>query len=337
MGRSYGFALFALRKGVIILQKSHTKFLLIVFWCIILMLSAGCSKKESVAANLQEGSYTVTDITNTKLTFSEKPKRIVSMSIGTDEILMDLVPLNRILSVTYLADDGGISIIVERVKSIPNRTHGSTPESVIGLNPDVVLISDFFPPESYQTLREMGMKVYVYKTPSNFEEIKASILELAQVVGELEKGKQMVAEMDARIQKVQEKLGDIKEKRKVLFMHAMGAYYSPDGTFSDTCRLAGVEDVTKSLNYSQTCTLSQETIVQLNPDSFVIGDGNFDGKHSPEALKTELLSNQSYMTTNAGKNKSILVIPSAHLLTCSQQFVLGVEDMARAAYPEKFP
>ena len=337
MGRSCGFALFALRNEVIILQKGYTKFLLIAFWCLTLLLCTGCSKKESTAINLEEGGYTVTDLTNTKLTFSEKPQRIVSMSIGTDEILLDLVPLNRILSVTYLADDGGISNIVERVKSIPNRTHGSTPESVIGLNPDVVLISDFFPPESYQTLREMGMKVYVYKTPSNFEEIKASILELAQVVGELEKGKQMVAEMDARIQKVQEKLGNIKEKRRVLFMHAMGAYYSPDGTFSDTCRLAGVEDVTKSLNYSQTCTLSQETIVQLNPDSFVIGDWNFDGKHSPEALKTELLSNQSYMTTNAGKNKSILVIPSAHLLTCSQQFVLGVEDMARAAYPEKFP
>jgi len=143
--------------------------------------------------------------------------------------------------------------------------------------------------------------------------------------------------MDARIQKVQEKLGNIKEKRKVLFMHAMGAYYSPDGTFSDTCRLAGVVDVTQSLNYSQTCTLSQETIVQLNPDSFVIGDWNFDGEHSPEDLKAELLSNQSYMTTNAGKNKSVLVIPSAHLLTCSQHFVLGVEDMAKAAYPEKFP
>ena len=314
-----------------------SKFLMLLLICVGVLLSAGCSKKESAAANLQEGSYTVTDITNTKLTFSEKPKRIVSMSIGTDEILLDLVPLNRILSVTYLADDGGISNIVERVKTIPSRSHGNTPESVMGLNPDLVLISDFFPPESYQTLREMGMKVYVYKTPSNFEEIKASILELGQVVGELEKGKQIVAEMDARIQKLQEKLGNIKEKRKVLFMHAFGAYYSPKGTFNDTCSLAGVEDVTRSLNYSQPCTLSQETIVQLNPDSFVIGDWNFDGKHSPEALKEEILSNQSYMTTNAGKNKSIIVIPSAHLLTCSQHFVLGVEDMAKAAYPELFP
>ena len=35
-------------------------------------------------------------------------------------------------------------------------------------------------------------------------------------------------------------------------------------------------------------------------------------------------------------NKSIIVIPSAHLLTCSQHFVLGVEDMAKAVYPELF-
>ena len=164
-----------------------SRFVMLLLICVGVLLSAGCSKKESAAANLQEGSYTVTDITNTKLTFSEKPKRIVSMSIGTDEILLDLVPLNRILSVTYLADDGGISNIVERVKTIPNRSHGNTPESVMGINPDLVLISDFFPPESYQTLRDMGMKVYVYNTPSNFKEIKASILELAQVVGDWKK------------------------------------------------------------------------------------------------------------------------------------------------------
>lgn len=313
------------------------KFLLALLICVGGLFCVGCSKTEGAASQTEASSYSVTDITGTKLDFSSKPVRIVSMSIGTDEILLDLVPVERILGVTYLADDGGISNIVERAKSIPNRTHGNSPESVMGLNPDLVLISDFFPPESYQTLRDMGMRVYVYETPSNLEEIQASILTLAQVVGEPERGKQLVAEMDARIKKVQDKLGDIQEKRKVLFMHAMGAYYSPDGTFSDTCRLAGVEDVTKRLNYSQTATLSQEIIVQLNPDSFVIGDWNFDGKHSPDDLIAELLANQSYMTTNAGKNKSIIVIPSAHLLTCSQHFVLGVEDMAKAAYPEKFP
>lgn len=319
------------------MKKVFYKNLLLLLCFLMLLLCVGCSKNEGTASETKHSGYVVTDFTGTKLNFSKKPQRIVSMSIGTDEILMDLVPASRILGITYLADDGGISNIVERAKQIPNRTHGNSPESVMGLNPDLVLISDFFPPESYQTLRDMGMRVYVYKTPSNYKDIKASIMELAQVVGESQKGQLLVEEMDARIKKVQDKLQDVKEKRKVLFMHAMGAYYSPEGTFTDTCRLASVEDVTEKLNYSQPSTLSQEVIVELNPDSFVIGDWNYDGEHSPEILKQELLSNPSYATTNASKNKSVIVIPSAHLLTCSHHFVLGVEDMARAAYPERFP
>lgn len=314
-----------------------SRFLLVLLICLGLLLCGGCGEKESAAVQKEGSGYSVTDITGTRMEFAGKPQRIVSMSIGTDEILLDLVPMERILSVTYLADDGGISNIVERVKNIPNRTHGSSPESVLGLNPDLVLISDFFPPESYQTLRDMGMTVYVYKTPSNMKEIQNSILELAQVVGEPERGEQLVAEMNARVKKVQEKLAGIKEKRRVLFISAIGAYYSPEGTFRDTCRQAFVQDATEDLNYSQACNLSQEIIVKLNPDSFVIGDWNFDGEHSPEKLKQELLSNQSYMTIKAGKNKSVITIPSAHLLTCSQHFVLGVEDMAKAVYPEKFP
>ena len=47
--------------------------MMLLLICVGVLLCAGCSKKESAAANLQEGSYTVTDFTNTKLTFSEKP------------------------------------------------------------------------------------------------------------------------------------------------------------------------------------------------------------------------------------------------------------------------
>ena len=80
-------------EGVVVMGKDFNKifraikFLLVFVICVGVLLCAGCSKKESTAVNLEESGYTVTDLTNTKLTFSEKSQRIVSMSIGTDEIL----------------------------------------------------------------------------------------------------------------------------------------------------------------------------------------------------------------------------------------------------------
>ena len=314
----------------------YLKILYVLFCFTIVCFSLGCANEKSNANKTNDVGYMLTDVTGTKVNFSAKPQRIVSMSIGTDEILLDLVPIERIISVTHLADDGGISNVVERVKQIPNRAYGNAPERVIGLNPDLVIISDFFPPESYQTLRDMGMKVYVYKTPSNLQEIKNAILELAQVVGEPDNGARLVKKMEERLKKTQARLADIKDKKRVLFISGNGAYFSPEGTFHDTCRQAFVQDVTQELGYTQSCRLSQEIIVKLNPDSFVIGDWNFDGKNSPEFLKQQLLENKAYLTTNAGKNKSVITIPSAHLLTCSQHFVSGVEDLAKAAYPEIF-
>ncbi len=314
------------------------KFYLLLLCIFCFFLCSGCVTQE-INNNLEAGSaYTVTDYTGQKINFAKKPERIASLSIGADEILTDLVPLERILCVTYLADDAGISNVVERVKAIPNRSRGNAPESILAMNPDLVIASDFSTPEALQILRDMGLKVYTYKTPSNYEEIQATIRELAKVVDEQKSGEMLIAQMDERLADIQAKLGNIKEEEKhsVLFMSSLGAYYSPDSSFRDTCAKAIVIDVTKYLNYKQACTISQELVVHLNPDSFVIGGWSHVEEDAPEKFKEDLLSNKSYLSTNAGKNKSVIIIPSAHLLTCSQFFVLGIEDLARAAYPEKF-
>ena len=313
--------------------------LLLLSFFILALLLTGCGGKDaSTAAQLPEGSYQVTDTTGHTLTFKEKPTRIVSLSVGTDEIIMDLVDPKRIQAVTYLADDPDISNITEKAKQIPHRFSGKSNEGLFECNPDLVLIADYASPESYQTLREVGINTYVYKTPSNLQEIKDCIREIALVVGEQEQGEKLVQAMETRMSGIQSQLGNIpQESRKsVLHVGATGAYFAPGGTFRDVCHQALVKDATESLNYTQTCLLSQEVIVALNPDSFVIADWNYDGKNPPEALRDELLNNQSYSTTKAGKNGSVITIPASHLLSCSQYFVLAVEDMAKANYPDKF-
>lgn len=318
-------------------RKSIVNILVTVMFLCLLVCS-GCGTEENVVDSKSAQGYAVTDATGTKLHFAEKPQRIVSMSIGTDEILMDLVPIERILCVTHLADDAGISNIVDRVKNIPHRSYGNTPEAVLAMKPDLVLLSDFFLPEAIQTLRDMGLKVYVCKTPSKFEDILSSIREIAVVVGEPQAGEKLIDDMQSKLNTISKKIGNVptEEQKSVLYVSTLGAFYSPDGTFRDTCRKAMVRDVTEKLAYSKPCSLSPEVVVELNPDSFVIGDWNHDGKNDPNDFKEELLANKSYMTTKASQNKSVVIVPSAHLLTCSQYFVLGVEDLAKAVYPEKF-
>lgn len=312
-------------------------FILLVF---VYNFCMGCSNQiEKNTENDKIGNkYSITDSTGTVINFEKKPEKIVSLSISTDEILIDLVDSKRITAVTYLADDPEISNIVDRVKSISNRAYGNSAEALLAMHPDIIIAADFFKQEMIQSLRDLGLKVYVYKTPNNMEEIKKAINDIAVLVGEPANAEKLIKQMDSKLKSVKNRVGSIKpsEQKRVVFVRSNGAFYRPESSFMDICRYANVKDATEDLHYTQSGILSQEEVVRLNPDAFVIPVWNYDGKHDQVQMKAEILSNPSYQTTKAGKNKNVIMLPAAHVLAVSQYTVNAVEDIAKAVYPENF-
>lgn len=312
-------------------------FILLVF---VYNFCMGCSNQ--IEKNTENdkivNKYSVTDSTETVINFDKKPEKIVSLSISTDEILIDLVDSKRITAVTYLADDPEISNIVDRVKSIPNRAYGNSAEALLAMQPDVIIAADFFKKEMIQTLRDLGLKVYVYKTPDNIKEVKQAVKDIAVLVGERQAAEKIIQKMDEKLRAVNSRVGDIKpsEQKRVVFVRSNGVFYRPESSFMDVCRHANVKDVTEDLHYDKACLLSQEEVVRLNPDAFVIPVWNYDGQHDPEDIKNEILDNPSYQTTKAGKNKAVIMLSAAQVLAVSQYTVDAVEELAKAVYPEKY-
>lgn len=204
------------------LKQKYQKFITALLLCLsILLIVAGCSSDSAQKSN-STAAYTVTDSQGHKLYFKEKPQRIISMSISTDEILIDLVPSSRIAAFSRLVDDPGISNIVERAQSVGSRVDGQSSEAIMALHPDLILIPDFVKPEVIQSLRDMNLQVYVYKTPKSFEDVRECIRFLGEAVGEKERGEMMVTAMDEHLKKVQDKIGKIpKEKQKRIVLCAV--------------------------------------------------------------------------------------------------------------------
>lgn len=221
-------------------KQKYQKLITALLLCLsLLLIVAGCSSDNAQKSN-STAAYTVTDSQGHTLRFKEKPQRIISMSISTDEILIDLVPSSRIAAFSRLVDDPGISNIVERAQSVGSRVDGQSSEAIMALQPDLILIPDFVKPEVIQSLRDMNLQVYVYKTPKSMEDVRQCIRFLGEAVGEKERGEMMVAAMNEHLKKVQKKIGNIpKEKQKrIVFMRSNGAYYSPEASFNDVCRYA---------------------------------------------------------------------------------------------------
>ena len=315
----------------------------LVLAIILAVLSfSGCKNENanSTSANAikTQSSYTVTDDTGVTLQFTEKPKRIVSYSISTDEILMALVEPERIAALSRLVDDPGVSSIVKEAKQIPNRVQGQSVEGVLNFKPDLVIIPDFHPPEMLQSARELGLKVYIYKTPSNVEGVKRSIRQLASLTGEKEKGEEVIAKMDAKINKVQQRIATIpKDKRKrVIQLRSEGAFYAPNNSFGDVCRYAGVSDATLELHYPSAMEITQEKIVELNPDIIFVPDWDYDGKHEIFGEQQKIMNNPSYQGMKAVQEGKVYRISGALVLTVSQYIADAIEEVAGMSYPELF-
>lgn len=306
----------------------------------LMILITGCCNKigENKEINVDKNLYTVVDSTGYKLVFQEKPHRIVSLNTSIDEIIMNLVTAERVVAVTYYADDPGISNCVEKVKNVPFRFRGNSVESLLAMEPDLLIAADWMDKTKIKTFRDMGLKVYVYKTPVSIKEVKESIKNIGKVVGESEKSKKIIDEMDNKINEIKNKLKNIKkdEIKRALQVRSTGVYYRPKSSINDILKFAKVKMAADELNYAKPHNLSKEVVVKLNPNIFYTVDWNYDGKHNTNKEIADLFSDPAYQDLKAIKNKAVYPLLGAHILTLSQYIVYGIEDVAKSAYPEKF-
>lgn len=304
--------------------------------CVILTccLCVGCGN-DKMAGN---GTRVMKDCKGFEVKVPERPQRIVSFSIGCDEVLLDLVEPERIASVSNLCDDAGISHVVEKSKAVKERIKGvPSVEIILALKPDLVILGDWWSPDCIQTIRDMGISVYTYKTPYTVEDVKKSIREIADVVGEKQRGEEMIRTYDAKLAKAEAvvKAADIKQKRKIVVMSGHGVIGTKGSLFADICRYAQVDNCMEQLVTGQNTTVSKEFIVQSNPDVIIMPGWNGAPTHTLETEK-ELLSDKSLQSVKAIQNKKLVTLAGQDMYCISQYVADSVLAIDKLVYPEYF-
>ncbi len=305
---------------------------MLIYGCFLL---TGCCSQTAKADNLK--SYEVIDTKGNVVKMQGKPMHIVSLTLGTDAILMDLVSPERIAGLTYLSDDPGISHISERSKQVKGKIRGNNAEAILALNPDLVIIADWWDSKVATTLRDMGIPVYVYKTPYSLKDVRTSIKEVATLVGEQGKGAEIIRKFDEKLQTVEttvEKI-PVSEQKNVIALVPHGGFGAKGSMFNDMCKFAHARNLIGDLEPQLAQTLSKEQLVVMNPDAFIIPTWDGGGMMKAETKK-ELLQDESLATTNAIRNKDIVEVPGGCVYTVSQYVADGVEILAAGIYPKYF-
>lgn len=303
---------------------------------VLLLLFAGCGNGARVESD-GDVFYRGTDDDGTEIVLRERPHHIVSLGLSTDEILLSLASPEQIAALTPYADDPGLCSMTEAAQAVSVKIKDKSPESVLALDPDLVLVTDGVPKELADSLRDLGISVFVFHTPKRIDGIFAHIETIGQMIGQEENAAALIAEKRALLAEVEGRVGDIpEEKRPIVVAFAFsGVFGRKDGLFDDMCRHASLRNGAAMVGLTAETSVSMEQVVALNPDVFLLPTWSAEGK-TTEEFRDKLRRDPLFLHVKAVQENHLYVVPDYYRYSASQNAVNGVYELARAVYPERF-
>ena len=125
------------------------------------------------------------------------PKRIISYSLGHDEILLGLITTDRFAAVGPFTGDPAYSNVAELVAGLP--TFESGVENVLATNPDLVIVSEFTNPDVIALIKEAGIPVVRPALGNSAEGNIPTILLMGYMLGVEERALQLVDEIESKL------------------------------------------------------------------------------------------------------------------------------------------
>lgn len=191
-----------------------------------------------------------------------KPQRIVSINLCTDQLLLLLVPAERIASVSALSLDPHSSYMAEAARN-HHTNHGKS-EEILPLKPDLVLASGFAARPAVELLRKLGHRVEMLPMANSIAGIRNNIQSVASLVGEEAKGTKLIEQMEKRIAQVQAKL--TRPSKRAIFYQPRG-YTSGTNTLQDEAlRLAGWENIAATIGINGYSQIGLEQLLMAQPE-----------------------------------------------------------------------
>jgi iron complex transport system substrate-binding protein len=217
------------------------------------------------------------------------PQRIVSMSLCTDQLLLQLVEPQRIASLSYLASDPAYSSQAARAQGIaPNRAQA---EEVLAFAPDLILTSQFSATLAANLLERLGHPVQRLGFAATADAVYAQIRDVAALTDSTAQGEAMVAHLKATIAREQQTLLPLLRGKRAVFFASNGFSYGAASLQHDFLESLGLINVAADAGLVGPAQLPLEILLAAQPD-FVIVDrrGQLDAQLAQPLLQHPALA-----------------------------------------------
>ncbi len=257
--------------------------------------------------------------------------RIVSQTVGTDELLLALAEPEQIAALSHLARDGDYSAVADQAKAYPQLESGDS-ETILKYQPTLVLGADFSRAELLRQVENAGVRVMRFTRYESLEDAYANLRLLARELGPSAeiKAERIIESCEQRVARLQERLTG-HEPVRVIAPSTYGVIGGAGTTFQDLCDHAGAENLAATLG-GLVGHVAPPIEQMLNwPIEKVV----LASKSVERALRPyEKLPPYSFI--EAIRKGRVALIKPYMLSSVSHYRIDGYEALARALHPEAF-
>ena len=190
------------------------------------------------------------------------PRHVMSLSMCTDELLLELLPPERIASVTYYSRDPSNSYQWPQAAKV--RINWGTVEEVLAEKPDLVLAGTYTTPAARSLLKQLGWPLLEVAPAVNFDQIRAVTRQVAHALRRDSLGESLIAKMDSTLQELA-----ASKPRQIIRVAAWGEGGSIPGRgtlFDAILAAAGGVNVAATLDGGIYTSFEVEQLIAAHPD-----------------------------------------------------------------------
>ena len=200
------------------------------------------------------------------------------------------------------------------------------------LNPDLVIAPDYTTVDVIEGLRHMGIPTVVVAGGSTVEGVIKNITDIANIVGEPEKGQFY----DTKIRREMDELKRLgasispEQRKSVLFVSSMDGYTGTGSLFDDMCRYMSINNAPSVFGLPPRTPFGEERVLAMNPDFIFIPSY----KGMDKGLSDRYLENPAFENLPAIKEHRVKPLPAAYLYTMNQHIGEAMLAIMHTVYPQ---
>lgn len=255
------------------------------------------------------------------------PQRIVSSSLASDEILLEILAkdYHQIAALSEFSTNPAYSSIYMEVKKLGLRTLGSELESILSTRPEIVILASYNRPDFIHKLDSSGVKTFVMNKFESLADIKGNIYNLGVLLNKTQEANRLINRTFAKLNQIS---NPMKTFTVVSFSDNM-ILPATSTMFDAICQAAKVENIVAKKGLRGWVKVGSEALLSFNPDFVVVP---IDPSEEIASAKRKIIDHPTFGKLNATKKNKFIFVPSAKLLSVSHHVIDAIKLINQGAY-----